>query len=287
MTERRHPLGVGLERPHELRLDRRSSWHDPDREVTLDARQPAGIHGPVAPGAQPLAQPVAPQREPGRLRQPQRRIVRQDPPLEVVKLRRGLESQLLRQHIAVLPGTPQGLHLATAAVKGEHQLRPERLPQRMLGNERLELGDHLRGAAARQLGVANRSRRQRGAAPRAAAPPAAPSPRPRTRRTPRPATGPGLHATPSTPPPRRRAPAATGPPPPDAQTERHRTRRPAPRACSPAPASPPSSPTRCRRPPCATAPHSCATSSRPRRRLASEYGLTEPARGHDRVAMNQ
>jgi hypothetical protein len=48
---------------------------------------------------------------------------------------------------------PQGLHLPSAAVQGQHQLRLERLPQRMFSRQRLELRHDPRGPPARQLGV--------------------------------------------------------------------------------------------------------------------------------------
>ena len=108
VAQRRHPLGAGLERPHELRAIRDLLTHDADRKVTLDPRQPGGVNGPIAPGAEALAQPVAPQRETRRLGQLEGRVVREDPPVEVDKLRRGVESQLLGEHLAVLAGRRAG-----------------------------------------------------------------------------------------------------------------------------------------------------------------------------------
>jgi hypothetical protein len=47
----------------------------------------------------------------------------------------------------------QGLRLAAAAVESEHQLRPSAFPQRVLSDERLQLGDDLRVSTELEVGV--------------------------------------------------------------------------------------------------------------------------------------
>ena len=108
---------------------------------------------PSRPVPEPLTEPVAAQRQSRRLREHQRRVVGEDPPLELHQRRRRVEAELLDEHLAVVAEHAQRVGLATGAVQGDHQLRPERLPQRVLGGERLDLRDHLGGSAARQLGV--------------------------------------------------------------------------------------------------------------------------------------
>ena len=46
---------------------------------------------------------------------------------------------------------PQRLALAARAVERKHELAPERLPQRVLGDQRLELGNHVARPPHRQV----------------------------------------------------------------------------------------------------------------------------------------
>ena len=52
-----------------------------------------------------------------------------------------------------VPVGRERLGLPAAAVKREHQLRAEALAQRMLGDERLELADHLGVTTEREVGL--------------------------------------------------------------------------------------------------------------------------------------
>ena len=71
----------------------------------------------------------------------------------VAQLGRGLQPQLVRQHLARIAVGGERVGLATAAVERQHQLRAQRLAQRMLRHERLQLADQVRMAAEREVGV--------------------------------------------------------------------------------------------------------------------------------------
>ena len=85
--------------------------------------------------------------------QVERRILLEDRPLEPLELLARLQSQLLRELAAGLAVGVERLGLPAGAVEREHQLAAQALPQRMLGDERLELADQLGVAAAGQIGV--------------------------------------------------------------------------------------------------------------------------------------
>jgi hypothetical protein len=83
-------------------------------------------------------------------RQRQRRVLRQDRALQLPQPLARLDAQLLDQLAAgVLVGL-QRVGLAVRAVEREHQLRAQPLAERVLGDQRLELSDHLGMAAQRQ-----------------------------------------------------------------------------------------------------------------------------------------
>ena len=92
-------------------------------------------------------------RSPGRPPALERRVLPQDRPLEPLQLLARLEPELVRQLAPGHPVASQRLGLAAGAVEREHQLAAQALPQRMLGDERLELADELGVTAERQVGV--------------------------------------------------------------------------------------------------------------------------------------
>ena len=67
----------------------------------------------------------------------ERRVLDEDRLLEPLERDAGLEPELLAQVVGRPPVGPQRLALAPDAVEREHQLAPEPLAQRMLGDERL------------------------------------------------------------------------------------------------------------------------------------------------------
>ena len=83
----------------------------------------------------------------------QRRILREDRPLELLQLDAGLEPELVVQAVPRLPVHLEPLGLPAAAVEREHQLGAKALAERVLGAERLELGNERQVAAERELGV--------------------------------------------------------------------------------------------------------------------------------------
>ncbi len=74
-----------------------------------------------------------------------------DVDLQLPERRARLEPELGHQRLAPEPIGREGVGLAAAAMEREHQLRPEALAQRMLGDEPLELGD--RAQPLLELGV--------------------------------------------------------------------------------------------------------------------------------------
>ena len=82
----------------------------------------------------------------------QRRVLAQDPSLQLADARRRLEP-LLVQHRAEVAIGGQRVGLAAGAVEREHELRPQPLAQRLAAGQRLELAGQVAVAAQRQLGV--------------------------------------------------------------------------------------------------------------------------------------
>ena len=109
----------------------------------------------------------------------ERGVVREDRPLERLQRRGRIEPEGLDQEPPRRTVDLQRFRLSSGAVEREHQLAAGPLAQRMLCDERLELG-HERRSAAR----ARAPPRRGPPAPPAAAPPAAPQRLARTARTP-------------------------------------------------------------------------------------------------------
>jgi hypothetical protein len=58
----------------------------------------------------------------------------QDPPVHLAQLSPGFHPQFADQGLACVPVDPQRLGLESALIAGGHQLRPDMLAQRMLGD---------------------------------------------------------------------------------------------------------------------------------------------------------
>ena len=153
VVQRCHPVHGRLERAHELGTVGDLRADHPYREVALQPRQPGGVHRAVATGAEALAEPIPAQRQPGRRGEHQRRVVGEDPLLELHQRGRRVEAELLDEHLAMVPQDAERVRLATGAIERDHELGLERLAERVRTGERLDLGDHLRRPAARQLGL--------------------------------------------------------------------------------------------------------------------------------------
>ena len=81
----------------------------------------------------------------------ERRVLVEDPPLELLQLRRGLEAELLSQVRARLLVRTERFRLTAGAIEREHVLRAEALVCRELLAQHLELRDQLRVAPEREL----------------------------------------------------------------------------------------------------------------------------------------
>jgi len=83
----------------------------------------------------------------------QGQILAEDLRVQLLKRLAGVYPKLLHQS----PSRPvvgrQGFALVAGSVAGEHELRPESLPPRVCGDERLELADQIRITAEGEIGV--------------------------------------------------------------------------------------------------------------------------------------
>ena len=70
---------------------------------------------------------------------------------EALELRARVEAEVLDQRVAGAPERVQRVGLAARAIEREHQLRVQALAVRVLGGERLELGDDVAVAAEREV----------------------------------------------------------------------------------------------------------------------------------------
>ena len=83
----------------------------------------------------------------------ERRVLAEDRLLELAQRGARLDPELLDEHAARLLVRLERLGLPAAAVEREHQLAAEPLAERVLGDQRLELGDEVGVGAERELGV--------------------------------------------------------------------------------------------------------------------------------------
>lgn len=83
----------------------------------------------------------------------ERVVMGEDLSLEFAQLGAGLEAELVGQDVTDPLERSQAVRLSTAAVEGEHELRPEAFAQRVVVNEAFELGDGGVMAATREIGV--------------------------------------------------------------------------------------------------------------------------------------
>ena len=88
--------------------------------------------------------------EPGPARR-ERRVVLEDPPLQLVQLRAGLEPQLVDEPPAERAEGVERVRLAPGAIERQHQRGDQALVPRMRGHQRFQLRDELRPAAGREL----------------------------------------------------------------------------------------------------------------------------------------
>ena len=77
----------------------------------------------------------------------------EDVALERLQLGRRVEAQLVGQHPPGVPVRGERVGLAPAAVERQHQLRAQRLAQRMLPDQRLQLGHQLGMTAEGEVGL--------------------------------------------------------------------------------------------------------------------------------------
>ena len=88
-----------------------------------------------------------------RRRRVEARVLGEDLLLQALQLGPGLDPDLLDQRLARLAVGLERLRLAPGAIEGEHPLGVQALAQRLLGDQRLEPGDHLVVAPGGELGV--------------------------------------------------------------------------------------------------------------------------------------
>src|SRR5205823_11568540 len=79
------------------------------------------------------------------------RLLAEDRGVHAPQERARLEAQLLDEELAAFAVGLERLSLPAGAVEGEHELGAQALAQRVLPDERLQLANHLRVRADRQL----------------------------------------------------------------------------------------------------------------------------------------
>ena len=137
-----------------------------DPALTGDEHEPAGAGERVLPvPAQPLQLDLSPhqRRRRGELgRQPDRvdrlgrlepRILPQDRLMQLPQLGAGLHADRLHESRARVPIGRQRFRLPARAIQREHLLRPQSLAQRLIGDQRPELAEHLAVATRDQVGL--------------------------------------------------------------------------------------------------------------------------------------
>ena len=97
----------------------------------------------------------------------ERRVLAQDPRLQLLQAPAGLDAELVDERAARILVGLERLRLASRAVEGLHQQLAWPLAQRLLGDERLELGDDVRRGVRARRRRRSAPRARRGAAPRA------------------------------------------------------------------------------------------------------------------------
>ena len=86
-------------------------------------------------------------------RRPERLVLAEDRLLQLAQLVRRLDPELVDEHPTDVLVRLERIHLATAAVEREHQLRSGSLAVRLSGDEPLQVGDDVDVAAERELRV--------------------------------------------------------------------------------------------------------------------------------------
>src|SRR5439155_5442065 len=94
-----------------------------------------------------------------RRRTVERRILREDRPLEVLQGATGLDAEIGEHRAPRGPIRVERLRLPAGAIEGDHQLPAQSLPQRMSRHERLQLGGEIVVSAERQVGLESILRR--------------------------------------------------------------------------------------------------------------------------------
>ena len=89
----------------------------------------------------------------GRLRSRERRVVAQDPALELLELRAGIDAELLEEQLPRGPARRERVHLPAGAVERERMLDAKALAVRLGGDQPLELRHELVVPAEGELSV--------------------------------------------------------------------------------------------------------------------------------------
>ena len=87
------------------------------------------------------------------LHQLERRVLYEDGTLQPLQRGAGLETELLDEHLARLLVDAESFRLTAGPVEREHELRAQPLAERVLGDERLELGDEVCMTPELELGL--------------------------------------------------------------------------------------------------------------------------------------
>jgi hypothetical protein len=150
MLQPSHELGLGREAADELGVLGKPRMHDLDRDLAPNLRLERPVHGAEGSLSQELEEPVPAQ---GLTAEVEPDILLEDLLLDVLKLRRRIDPELSGEHLTRPLVRRERVTLAARAVQGHHQVSPRPLPERMVGDERLQFGDELVMPPERQVGA--------------------------------------------------------------------------------------------------------------------------------------
>jgi hypothetical protein len=138
MFQAGHELGLGTETADELRVVGERAPDHLHRDLALDRRLKCPVHLAKRTRTNSLEQAVAAQRCSTQL---VRGTLLENVALEPPELRRGVEAQLVHEHLARSAIRLQRLSLAPSAVQRDHEFLPEPFAQRVAGDQLFELGN--------------------------------------------------------------------------------------------------------------------------------------------------
>jgi len=150
MLHTSHKLGLGREAADELRVVGKPRVDDLDRDLAPHLRLERPVHCAEASLSQELEEPVPAQ---GLTAEVERDILPENLLLDVLKLGRWIDPEFCGEHLTRSLVSRERVTLAARTVQGNHQVSPRPLPERMVSDEPLQLGDEVVMPSKGQVGT--------------------------------------------------------------------------------------------------------------------------------------